>query len=129
VEHDGERVVPAASTIKIFIASAFWRSDLVTDGPENMTCARDLASGLAHVASEEPRIVDALASTRDSLLPYLVPDVPVAVKTGDLPGAYHEVAYIGTPPEGLAIAVCSSPPALPDAVARAAARLIIPSNR
>ena len=27
-EEGGDRVVPAASTIKIFVASAFWRSDL-----------------------------------------------------------------------------------------------------
>jgi beta-lactamase class A len=198
--HDGERVVPAASTIKIFVASAFWRAGLdprepaavektpwslsdrlagpltlgdlallmlavsdnaatnalldrlgfeaineelarlglgttvlrrkmIADGPENLTCARDLARGLAQVAAEEPRILDALAATQDSLLPYLVPDVPVAVKTGELPNAYHEVAYVGTPPDGLAVAVCSSPPALPDEVSRAAAALVIPSNR
>lgn len=198
--HDGERVVPAASTIKIFVASAFWRSELdpcepaaveatpwsladrlagpltlgdlvllmlavsdnaatnallgrlgfdavneeiarlglgatvlrrkmIADGPENLTCARDLAHGLAQVATEEPRVLDALAAAQDSLLPHLVPEAPVAVKTGELPNAYHEVAYIGTAPDGLAVAVCSSPPALPDEVARAAAALVIPSNR
>ena len=30
-ELGGERVVPAASTIKLFVASAFWRSDLDPD--------------------------------------------------------------------------------------------------
>ena len=200
VERDGERVVPAASTVKIFIASAFWRSALdpsepaeveptpwslsdqlegtltlgdlaflmlavsdnaatnaildrlgfdavnkeiarlglgstvvrrkmIATGEENLTCARDLALGLAQVASEEPRIVHALARAQDSLLPSLIPDVPVAVKTGDLPGAYHEVAYVGAPPTGVAISVCSSPPALPDRVAHAAAELAIHSNR
>jgi beta-lactamase class A len=199
-EQDGERVVPAASTIKIFVASAFWRSRLdpreptavaptpwslsdqldgpltlgdlaflmlavsdnaatnaildrlgfgavnaeiarlglgwtvirrkmIADGPENLTCARDLAVGLAQIASEEPRIVDALARAQDSLLRHLLPDVPVAAKTGELPGAYHEVAYVGTPPEGLAVAVCSSPPALPNEVARTAAALAVPSKR
>jgi beta-lactamase class A len=200
VEHDGERVVPAASTIKIFIASAFWRSPLdpsepapveptpwslsdqlagtltlgdlalfmlvvsdnaatnaildrlgfdavndeiarlglgstvlrrkmIATGEENLTCARDLALGLARVASEQPRIVHALTRAQDSLLPSLIPDVAVAVKTGNLPSAYHEVAYLGAPPTGLAIAVCSSPPVLPDRVARAAAELAIHSNR
>jgi beta-lactamase class A len=193
-------VVPAASTIKIFVASAFWRSGLdpreptaveptpwslsdrldgpltlgdlallmlavsdnaatnaildrvgfdavneeiarlgleatvlrrkmIADGPQNLTCARDLARGLAQIAAEEPRILDALAATQDSLLPYLVPDAPVAVKTGELTDAYHEVAYVGAAPDGLAVAVYSIPPALPDEVARTAAALVIPSNR
>lgn len=196
-EQQGDRVVPAASTIKIFIASAFWRSGLdpaepapvkptpwslsdqlsvtlslgdlaflmlavsdnaatnvlldrlgfaavneevarlrlehtvarrkmISDGPENLTCARDLALGLAIVAAEEPRIVAALAMTQDSLLPKLLRQAPIAVKTGELDAVYHEVAYVGNPPDGLAIAVCSSPPELPDAVARLAARLLIP---
>jgi beta-lactamase class A len=196
-EHEGERIVPAASTIKIFIASAFWRSGLdpaepaavestpwslsdqlsvtlslgdlaflmlavsdnaatnalldrlgfdavneeiarlelehtvvrrrmISDGPENLTCARDLARGLAAAAAEEPHVVAALTKTQDSLLPKLLPQLPIAVKTGELDAVYHEVAYVGVPPDGVAIAVCSSPAALPDAVARLAARLLIP---
>lgn len=195
--HDGVRVVPAASTIKIFVASAFWRSGLdprepvsvqptpwslsdrldaaltlgdlaflmlavsdnaatnaildrlgfdgvnaelerlglrstvvrrrmIDDGPENLTCAGDLAAGLARVADEEPRILQALQCARDSLLPFLLPGMPVAVKTGELENAYHEVAYVGTAPDGVAVAVCSSPPALPDKVARTAAGLAFP---
>jgi len=128
-EEGGDRVVPAASTIKLFVASAFWRSGLdptepvepaavpwsvadelssvtlgdcallaiafsdnaatnvllerlgfaavneearrlgcertevrrlmLTDGPENVTCARDLARGLA--ALDDERVLDALA--------------------------------------------------------------------
>jgi hypothetical protein len=102
---------------------------MITDGPENLTCARDLAFGLAQVASDEPRIVEALVRAQDSLLPRLVPDAPVVVKTGDLPNAYHEVAYVGRPPNGVAIAVCSSPAARPDRIARAAARLVVHSKR
>ena len=129
-EEGGDRVVPAASTIKLFVASAFWRSGLdpaervevppvpwsvadrlagpltladcallmlafsdnaatnvllerlgldavneeaarlgaertqvrrlmMAEGPENVTCARDLARGLA--AIDEERVLEALA--------------------------------------------------------------------
>ena len=183
-------VVPAASTIKVFVVSAFWRSGLdpaerveveptpfsladrlagpltladcallalavsdnaatnalldrlgfdavnaecarlglertvvrrrmISDGPENLTCAADLARGLAAVAAEEGRIVEALERAGDSLVRYLVgPDVRVAVKTGELLGlVYHEAALL----DGLAVAVCSSPPERPDRVAETVA--------
>jgi beta-lactamase class A len=184
-----ERVVPAASTIKLFIASAFWRSGLdpaervevppvpwsvadalasvtlgdcallmlafsdnaatnvllerlgvdavneeaarlgcertevrrrmISDGPENLTCARDLAVGLA--AIEEERILDALGRASDSELHLRMPDTRVLVKTGELwPRAYHEVARVDGP---LAIAVCSAPAALPSEVAALATSL------
>jgi hypothetical protein len=188
-EEGGDRVVPAASTIKLFIASAFWRSGLdpaervevppvpwsvadalasvtlgdcallmlafsdnaatnvllerlgfeavneeaarlgcertevrrpmIGDGPENLTCARDLARGLA--AIEEERILDALGRASDSELHLLMPDRDVRVKTGELwPRAYHEVALVD---RGLAVAVCSAPAALPGQVAAVAASL------
>lgn len=188
-EEGGDRVVPAASTIKLFIASAFWRSGLdpaervevppvpwsvadalasvtlgdcallmlacsdnaatnvllerlgfdavneeaarlgcertevrrpmISDGPENLTCARDLARGLA--AIEEERILDALARASDSELHLLLPDRDVRVKTGELwPRAYHEVALVD---RSLAVAVCSAPAALPGQVAALAASL------
>lgn len=188
-EEGGDRVVPAASTIKLFIASAFWRSGLdpaervevppvpwsvadalasvtlgdcallmlacsdnaatnvllerlgfdavnaeaarlgcertevrrpmISDGPENLTCARDLARGLA--AIEEERILDALARASDSELHLLLPDRDVRVKTGELwPRAYHEVALVD---RSLAVAVCSAPAALPGQVAAVAASL------
>jgi hypothetical protein len=188
-EEGGDRVVPAASTIKLFIASAFWRSGLdpaervevppvpwsvadalasvtlgdcallmlafsdnaatnvllerlgfdavneeaarlgcertevrrpmIGDGPENLTCARDLARGLA--AIEEERILDALGRASDSELHLLLPDRDVRVKTGELwPRAYHEVALVD---RGLAVAVCSAPAALPGQVAAVAASL------
>lgn len=188
-EEGGDRVVPAASTIKLFVASAFWRSGLdpaervevppvpwsvadalasvtlgdcallmlacsdnaatnvllerlgfdavneeaarlgcertevrrpmISDGPENLTCARDLARGLA--AIEEERILDALARASDSELHLLLPDRDVRVKTGELwPRAYHEVALVD---RSLAVAVCSAPAALPGQVAALAASL------
>jgi hypothetical protein len=188
-EEGGDRVVPAASTIKLFIASAFWRSGLdpaervevppvpwsvadalasvtlgdcallmlafsdnaatnvllerlgfdavneeaarlgcertevrrpmIGDGPENLTCARDLARGLA--AIEEERILDALGRASDSELHLLMPDRDVRVKTGELwPRAYHEVALVD---RALAVAVCSAPAALPGQVAAVAASL------
>ena len=188
-ESGGDRVVPAASTIKIFVVSAFWRSGLdpservevppvpwsladklmgpltladcallalavsdnaatnvllgrlgfdavnaearrlgaertqvrrlmVSDGPENLTCARDLALGLASV--DDARVLDALSCAKDSLLPYLLPGRDVRVKTGELDTVYHEVALIG---RSFAIAVCSQPAASPSEVAAAAARV------
>lgn len=190
-EEGGDVVVPAASTIKIMIASAFWRSDLdpaeridvprvpwsvsdalagpltladcallmlafsdnaatnvilgrlgfdavnaeaerlgclhtqvrrlmISDGPENLTCARDLAAALA--AIDEPRIVDALVRAHDSDLPLRLPDRQVAVKTGELGElGYHEAALVdGT----LAVAVCSSPAVLPHLVSEVAERLV-----
>jgi beta-lactamase class A len=189
-EEGGERVVPAASTIKLFVASAFWRSGLdpservsaepagwsvadalssvtlgdcallavafsdnaatnvllarlglevvneevarlgcertevrrpmLTDGPENVTCARDLARGLA--AIEEERVLDALSRAHDSELPLLLEGRDVRVKTGELwPRVYHEVALVD---RALAVAVCSAPAALPGEVAAVAGSLI-----
>jgi beta-lactamase class A len=186
----GDRVVPAASTIKLFVASAFWRSHLdpaervevpavpwsladrlagpltladcallmlavsdnaatnvllgrlgfdavneearrlgaertrisrlmIADGPENLTCARDLARGLA--AIDDARVLDDLAAAHDSLLPYLLSGRDVRVKTGELESAYHEVALVDG---SLAVAVCSAPAALPSEVAAVAAELV-----
>jgi len=188
---DGERVVPAASTIKLFVASAFWRSDLdpgepvervppagsagvaeylspdarltlgdlallmlavsdnaatnilldrlgfeavaaelerlglertavrrrmMTAGPENETCALDLARGLAGVLGE-PRITAALELALDSQLRYHLPaDVRVGAKTGELDTVFHEVAVLDDGDRRLVTAVCSSPPARPDEV-------------
>lgn len=188
-EEGGDRVVPAASTIKLFVASAFWRSDLdpgervevpvvpwsvadalssvtlgdcallglafsdnaatnvllerlgfdavneeavrlgcertevrrlmISDGPENVTCARDLARGLA--AIEEERLLDALARAHDSELPFLLPGRDVRVKTGEIwPDVYHEVALVD---RSVAVAVCSEPAALPGQVAAVAESL------
>jgi len=188
-ESGGDRIVPAASTIKIFVASAFWRSELdpeervdvpsvpwsladklsgpltlgdcallmlavsdnaaanvllerlgfdvvneearrlgaqqtqvrrpmIADGPENLTCATDLARGLA--AIEEERVLAALACAHDSLLPYLLPGRDVRVKTGELDTVYHEVALVD---RSLAVAVCSSPAASPVDVATVAAEV------
>jgi hypothetical protein len=188
-EEGGDRVVPAASTIKLFVASAFWRSGLdpdervevaavpwsvadalasvtlgdcallsvafsdnaatnvllerlgfdavneeaarlgceqtvvrrlmISDGPQNLTCARDLARGLA--AIEEERVLDALGRAHDSELPLLLSGRDVRVKTGELwPDVYHEVALVD---RALGIAVCSQPAALPSEVVRVATSL------
>jgi hypothetical protein len=188
-EEGGDRVVPAASTIKLFIASAFWRSGLdpdervevpavpwsvadalssvtlgdcallsvafsdnaatnvllerlgfdavneeaerlgcertevrrlmISDGPQNLTCARDLARGLA--AIEDERVLDALARAHDSDLPMLLQGREVRVKTGEIwPDVYHEVALVD---RAVAVAVCSQPAALPGEVARVAESL------
>jgi hypothetical protein len=86
---------------------------MISDGPENLTCARDLARGLA--AIEEERVLDALGRAHDSELPLLMPGRDVRVKTGELwPDVYHEVALVD---RALAVAVCSQPAALPGEVA------------
>jgi hypothetical protein len=184
-------VVPAASTIKLFVASAFWRSRLdpgevvevrtvpwsvadrlsgpvtlgdcallmlafsdnaatnvlleqlgldavneeaarlgaehtairrpmMTDGPENLTCASDLARGLAAVDDE--RIFEALSVAHDSELPLRLEGREVLVKTGEIwPRVYHEVALVD---RRLAVAVCSEPGVLPGEVAATAERVI-----
>jgi beta-lactamase class A len=189
-EEGGDRVVPAASTIKLFVCSAFWRSRLdpaevvpvpavrwsvadrlssvtladcallalafsdnaatnvlidrlgldavneeaarlgcertevrrkmMAEGPENVTCARDLARGLARI--DEERILEALAQAHDSELPLLLHGRDVRVKTGEIwPRVYHEVALVD---RSLAVAVCSEPAARPGEVAEVAASLI-----
>ena len=189
-EEGGGRVVPAASTIKLFVASAFWRSGLdpeervevpavlwsvadalssvtlgdcallsvafsdnaatnvllerlgfdavneeaarlgcertevrrlmISGGPQNLTCARDLARGLA--AIEEERVLDALGRAHDSELPFLLAGRDVRVKTGELwPDVYHEVALVD---RAVAVAVCSQPAALPGEVAAVAGGLM-----
>ena len=195
-EQGGEIVVPAASTIKIFVASAFWRAasqarsldpaervevppapwsvadrlagpltladcallmlafsdnaatnvllarlgfdavneeaarlgaeqtqvrrPMMSDGPENLTCARDLARGLAAV--EDERVFEALALAQDSELHFRLRGREVLVKTGELwPAVYHEVALVD---RKLAVAVCSAPAALPHEVAATAERVV-----
>jgi hypothetical protein len=182
-EEHGDRVVPAASTIKLFVCSAFWRSGLdpeervevpavpwsvadalasvtlgdcvllalacsdnaatnvllarlgfdavndeaarlgctrtevrrpmMSDGPENLTCAADLARGLA--AIDDERVLGPLARAHDSELPLRLEGRDVRVKTGELwPHAYHEVALAD---RETAVAVCSAPAVRPGRVA------------
>jgi beta-lactamase class A len=194
----GERVVPAASTIKLFVAAAFSRSGLdpaehvdavppagsagvaeylspqarltlgdlaflmlavsdnaatnvlierlgfdavnaeierlglertvlrrpmMTAGPENETCALDLARGLARILDIGP-IRAQLGLALDSQLRYhLPPDVSVAAKTGELDSVFHEVALLGDGQRQLVTAVCSSPPARPDEISARGAQL------
>jgi hypothetical protein len=93
---------------------------MMADGPENVTCALDLARGLA--AIDEPRVLTALSVAHDSELPFRLPEREVLVKTGEIwPRVYHEVALVD---RRLAIAVCSEPAALPGEVAAAAEAVI-----
>jgi D-alanyl-D-alanine carboxypeptidase len=93
---------------------------MMSDGPENVTSARDLAIGLA--AIDESRIFAALSVAHDSELPYRLPEHEVLVKTWEIwPGVYHEAALVD---RSLAVAVCSAPAALPGEVAAVAERVI-----
>jgi beta-lactamase class A len=96
---------------------------MMSDGPENVTCARDLAFGIA--AIDEPRVFTALGVAHDSELPFRLPDRAVVVKTGEIwPRVYHEAALV----DGrLGVAVCSQPAVLPGEVAAVAERVIASS--
>jgi hypothetical protein len=86
---------------------------LMSEGPENVTCARDLARGLAGI--EEARVLSALALAQGSELQFRLAGREVIVKTGEIwPRVYHEVALVD---RKLAVAVCSEPAALPSQVA------------
>jgi hypothetical protein len=86
---------------------------LMSEGPENVTCARDLARGLAGI--EEARVLSALALAQGSELQFRLAGREVIVKTGEIwPRVYHEVALVD---RKLAVAVCSEPAALPSEVA------------
>lgn len=92
------------------------RRPMMTAGPENETCALDLARGLTRIL-DEPRIPAALELALDTQLRYhLQPDVRVAAKTGELDSVFHEVALLDDGRRRLVTAVCSSPPARPDEV-------------
>ena len=95
------------------------RRPMMSEGPENLTCALDLARGLAAV--EDERVLGPLAIAHDSELPLRLHGREVLVKTGELwPRAYHEVALVD---RRLAAAVCSAPAALPGEVAALAESL------
>ena len=95
------------------------RRQMMAQGPENVTCATDLARGLA--AIDDPRILEPLAVAHDSELPLRLHGHEVLVKTGEIwPRVYHEVALVD---RRLAVAVCSEPAALPGKVAEVAARV------
>ena len=92
---------------------------MMSAGPQNLTCARDLARGLA--AIDDERVLDALGRAHDSELPFLLEGRDVRVKTGEIwPDVYHEVALVD---RSLAVAVCSAPAALAGEVAAQAASL------
>jgi beta-lactamase class A len=94
------------------------RRPMMAHGPENVTCAADLARGLA--AIDDERVLSALACAHDSLLRYLLRGRDVRVKTGELDTVYHEVALVD---RSLAVAVCSAPAASPVDVATLACKV------
>jgi beta-lactamase class A len=99
------------------------RRKMMTAGPENETCALDLARGLARIL-DEPRIPAALELALDSQLRYHLPaGVQVGAKTGELDAVFHEVALLGDGERRLVTAVCSSPQARPDEVSAVGAGL------
>jgi D-alanyl-D-alanine carboxypeptidase len=93
---------------------------MMAEGPENVTCARDLARGFA--AIDEERVFEALSVAHDSELPFRLNGREVLVKTGEIwPRVYHEAVLVD---RRLAVAVCSEPAALPGEVAAVADRVI-----
>jgi beta-lactamase class A len=93
---------------------------MMAEGPENVTCAGDLARGLS--ALDDPRILDALSVAHDSELPYRLHGHEVVVKTGEIwPSVYHEVALVD---RRLAVAVCSAPASFPGDIAATAERVV-----
>jgi beta-lactamase class A len=91
------------------------RRPMMADGPENETCALDLARGLARI--EDATVATHLRLVLDSQLRYHLPaDVSIAAKTGELDSVFHEVALLERAGRPLVTAVCSSPAARPDDV-------------
>ena len=106
------------------------RRKMMAKAPENETTALDLANGLARLL-EEPFADDMLAALYvsadlSSFLPHLLPDATVYAKWGNTDTVRHEVAYITRGERRLVTAVCSSPPAAPDVLARTAAARVTP---
>jgi beta-lactamase class A len=104
------------------------RRKMMTSGPENETTAADLATGLAQLLDESfaEDMLQAMrvAADNESFLPHLLPDATVAAKSGELDTVRHEVAYVEQAEGRFVTAVCSSPPATPDLLARTAASKI-----
>ena len=69
------------------------RRQMMAQGPENVTCAADLARGIA--AIDDPRVLEPLVVAHDSELPLRLHGREVLVKTGEIwPRVYHEVALV-----------------------------------
>lgn len=93
------------------------RRPMMTAGLENLTCAADLARGLAALA-DHAEIRRGLGLASDSYLPYLLPaGVTVLSKSGELDSVRHEVALLESPSRRLTVATLSSPAVAPDALA------------
>ena len=113
----------AAEIERLGLKSTALRRKMMTAGPENETCALDLARGLTRLL-DEPRIPAALELALDSQLRYHLPaDVRIGAKTGELDTVFHEVALLDDGSRRLVTAVCSSPQARPDEVSAVGAGL------
>lgn len=113
---------------RLGLARTVVRRPMMSAGPENQTCAADLARGLAALAAEPewPQLARALAAGAEtsSILPaYLPLEVRAYPKSGQLDAVRHEVALFERGDRRLAVAVLSSPPATPHEVAQKAAQL------
>ena len=110
---------------RLGLGSTVVRRRMMEQAPENETCVIDLARGLAGLI-EEPFAGDLLTALRvaanaQSYLPYLLADVTVAAKSGELDTVRHEVAYLSDRERRLVSAVCSMPPLRSDELAAVAA--------
>jgi beta-lactamase class A len=108
---------------RLGLARTVVQRHMMRPGPENETCALDLARGLARIL-DEPRISRALELALDSQLRYHLPsDVRVGAKTGELDSVFHEVALLDDGRRQLVTGVCTSPPLRPDEVSAVGASL------
>jgi beta-lactamase class A len=118
----------AAEVAQLGLENTYVRRTMMSVGDENVTTPVDLARGLVRLLQEPfaPELLAALrvAAASDSLLPQLLDaDVAVAAKSGELDSVRHELAYLAHVDRKLVTAVCSSPPARSDELARCAATL------
>jgi len=97
---------------------------MMVDGPENVTSAGDLARGLAALADHaEIRRALAVGAETASILPAYLSRVAVFPKSGEREDVRHEAALLEQGGRRLAVAVLSSPRALPHELAFAVARI------
>jgi beta-lactamase class A len=98
------------------------RRPMMSEGPENVTCAADLALGLARLATDSVwpplgRALAAGAETTSILQAYLPAGVTLYPKYGELETVRHEVVLLERNGRRLSVAACSSPPAQPHELA------------
>jgi beta-lactamase class A len=106
--------------------------DAIAAGVDNVTSAGDLAR-VCHLlaAPGNAPVLSGLAATehRDLLGEVAPRDVLVGVKRGFNDQANHDCGLVRTPHGAVGLAVCSSPPASPDALRRAAREALAIAGR